>query len=118
MIYENEMLSTHGHAELMHYEERLKTVLGDEAFTFATEMLTETAISGALDRQKLIALQRFQDLPDRNVEEVQREILWVLEHDGYLKQTSNGYGFVSNLVRDWWRRRHELRYIPVAKRKG
>ncbi len=117
-IYEREMLSTHGHAELMHYEERLKTVLGDEAFTFAVEMLTEAAIAGRLERETMIELRRYQELPERDIEEVQGEILWVLEHDGYLQPTADGYKFVSNLVRDWWKRRHALLYTPVAEREG
>ena len=112
------MLSTHGHAELMHYEERLKTVLGDEAFTFAVEMLTEAAIAGRLERETMIELRRYQELPERDIEEVQGEILWVLEHDGYLQPTADGYKFVSNLVRDWWKRRHALLYTPVAEREG
>ena len=41
---------------------------------------------------------------------------WVLEHDGYLSAEPRGYVFVSNLVRDWWRARHEFGYTPVSKR--
>ena len=36
-IYETEMLSIRGHAELTHYEERLKMVFGDEIFSLALE---------------------------------------------------------------------------------
>lgn len=52
-IYENEMLGVRGHAELTHYEERLKLVLGPEAFPLALEMLSETAVTGCLTRHSL-----------------------------------------------------------------
>ena len=34
------------------------------------------------------------------------EVLYVLEHDGYLARLSGGYRFVSGLLEDWWRLRH------------
>ncbi len=48
--------------------------------------------------------------------DVQKEILWILEHDGYLTQTSDGYTFVSNLLRDWWKNRYQMLFTPVLKR--
>ncbi len=57
-IYESEMLGIRGHAELTHYEDRLKLVLGPELFTLALEMLTETAVKGCLTRESLSALQK------------------------------------------------------------
>lgn len=116
-VYETDMLSTRGHAELTHYEERLKGVLAPEVFSLAIDMLSEAAVTGCLTRDSLAALQREYEFPKTTAGEVQKEILWVLEHDGYLKRTANGYVFVSNLVRDWWKNRYSLFFIPVSRRK-
>ena len=115
-VYETEMLGIRGHVELTHYEERLKLVLGKEAFPLALEMLTEAAVTGHLTREALAALQNDYAVPDRNLGEVQKEILWVLEHDGYLKPEPKGYVFESTLLRDWWERRHRFFFTPVLKR--
>ena len=117
------MLGTAGHAELTHYEERLKFVLGEDAFVLALDMLTETAVTGILGSDGLEQLRcdagaRLQAQGiTRNLVVAQKDILWVLEHDGYIRKTDRGYVFVSNLLRDWWNARHGgLFYTPVAKR--
>ena len=115
-VYNEEMLSTRGHAELTHYEERLKLVLGPEAFPLALDMLTEAAVTRCLTREALAVLGKYYSFPEQTVAEVQEEILRVLEHDGYLTQTSNGYVFVSKLVRDWWKARHGFAFTPVSER--
>lgn len=115
-IYQNEMLSTRGHAELTHYEERLKLVLGTEKLAIALDMITEAAISGCLTRE---AIQRFQQdyvFEAEATTDVQKDILWILEHDGYLIQTTAGYTFVSNLLRDWWRNRYQMFFTSILKR--
>ena len=50
--------------------------------------------------------------------EVLREIIGILNHDGYPVKQKDGHVFVSNLVRDWWKARFEFQYIPAAKRKA
>ena len=117
VIYEQEMLSARGQAELMHYEERLKVVLGEEALTMAFEMLTEAAVVGRLDAEAIAAFQKFYTFEGRDVKEVQKEILWVLVHDGYLRQKDGGYIFVSSLLKDWWRARYKDFYTPILKRE-
>ena len=118
-VYDNEMLGFRGHAELTHYEERLKTVLGLEPFPLAIEMLTEAAAPGAvLTPEALEALQRSYTFEDCSAVEMQKEILYVLEHDGYLRPAKGGYVFVSRVVRDWWHKRHGLFFKPVLQRKG
>ena len=52
------MLSIHGHAELTHYEERLKLVLGEEIFPMALELLTETAVAGQLTPETASMISR------------------------------------------------------------
>jgi uncharacterized protein len=112
-VYHSEMLSVRGHAELTHYEERLKLVLGKERFSLAIEMLTESAVAGKLNAEALEALRANYQFKDMTAAQVQREILQVLEHDGYLMGGTEGYVFVSKLVRDWWKRRYEAFYTPI-----
>lgn len=120
-IYREHMLSVRGHAELTHYEDRLKLVLGHDAMALAMEMLTEAAVVGQLDDR---AYRAFRDRPSPafpcadEIEAVQREIIRVLEHDGYLRRDDAGsYRFVSNLVRDWWKARNGFAYVPVMDRR-
>jgi hypothetical protein len=115
-VYKSEMLGVRGHAELTHYEERLERVLGIELSKFAFDMLTEAAVIGRLDRQAIAAFQKEYAQAVTNVADVQKEILQVLEHDGYLKKSREGFVFESRLLRDWWKNRHEAFFTPVLKR--
>jgi len=49
--------------------------------------------------------------------EAERQILQVLEHDGYLEQGKDRFIFVSKLVRDWWKKRYDAFYTPVNERE-
>jgi len=115
-VYQTEMLSTRGHAELTHYEERLKLVLGIAKMALALDMITEAAVSGHLTKGAIMRLQQDYDFDKEPTADVQKEILWILEHDGYLTQAPEGYVFVSNLLRDWWRNRYQMFFTPVLKR--
>ena len=115
-VYNEEMLSVRGHAELSHYEERLKQVLGDELLPLALDMLAQAAIVGHLTRDALSAFQNEYTFEGRKVLDVQKHILWVLEHDGYLKQGPDGFQFVSTLLRDWWEKRHGMFFVAVGER--
>lgn len=115
-IYESEMLGIRGHAELTHYEERLRIVLGSEIFSLALEMLTETAVASCLSKESLMELRKGYTFKERSVQDAQEEIIRVLEHDGYIKQTGQGYIFESHLLRDWWKKRYGFFFIPVLER--
>lgn len=115
-VYEKEMLGVRGHAELTHYEERLEMVLGKELFTLAVDMLTEAAVTGCLTKEAMAALRKEYTLEQADIGETQKEVIWVLEHDGYLLQTKEGYVFVSKLLQDWWKNRHEAFFTPVLDR--
>ncbi|HWR00511.1 MAG TPA: hypothetical protein VN371_01500 [Chlorobaculum sp.] len=109
-IYENEMLSLRGHADLTHYEDRLSLYFSRDLLPFVTAILTETAVSGQLT---ITVLQQLRD--DYTTKEVcpddrLAEILHVLEHDGYLGRARDGYIFESRLLRDWWKKAHEEFY--------
>ncbi len=114
-IYQREMLSTRGHAELTHYEERLKMVLGDDLFPMALELLTETAVVGALTADAMRIIAAKHDIESLSVGEAERQILEVLEHDGYIEQRSDRYEYISKLLRDWWKSRHGFGYIPASE---
>ena len=115
-VYKNDMLGVRGHAELTHYEERLEQVLGKEMLPLALDMLTQAAVTGHLTPQALAALQKEYTFEEQSFNDVQKEILWVLEHDGYLKPVPKGYAFVSRLLKNWWVNRYRLSFIPILKR--
>jgi len=118
-VYRTGMLGTRGHAELSHLEERLKMVLGAVLHPLALDLLTEAAVSGRLTAEAAGRLAR-EHLPanQRRNDEL-REILGILEHDGYLEPAGeNQYVFVSKLLREWWEKRFRFGFIPASKRKG
>ena len=115
-VYNEEMLSIRGHAELTHYEERLKMTLGEDRYTFAIDMLTEAAIQNSLSSAAMKAFQSQYSFGDRPSADVQKEIIWTLEHDGYWRLRKDGYVFVSTFIRDWWKARHGFGYTPVEDR--
>ncbi|HIJ71532.1 MAG TPA: ATP-binding protein [Planctomycetes bacterium] len=116
-VYESDMLGVRGHVELTHYEERLEQVLGPEIMPIALEMLTEAAVVGCLSQEAIGALQKYYKFTERSTGDIQKEILWVLEHDGYLKQEDLGYVFVSKLLQDWWKSRYRNHYTPILQRE-
>lgn len=110
LVYEQELLGVRGQTDLDHYESRLKVVLDLESYRAALELLTEAALTGCLVHE---ALARYSDLY-RAVSV--RDVLHVLEHDGYLEKSSDGYRFVSALLEDWWHARHSQHFLPIAAR--
>jgi hypothetical protein len=119
-VYETSMLSTKGHAELADLEERLHRVLGAELVVLAMDLLTETAMTGVLTHENATLLAEFDKPLFAPMEPVKalRMVLGVLEHDGYLSPVNDaGYQFVSNLVRDWWKRRFQIGYVKARDRR-
>ena len=103
-VYDNEMLGPHGQMDIPHYEERLRMVLGDEAYRVALEMLTEAAVTGKLTTDA-IARQRERQASAAKPVQIE-DVLHTLEHDGYLARRVDGYCFISGLLEDWWRVRY------------
>jgi len=116
-IYNASMLSTRGHAELSTYEERLKVVLGENTLPLALELLTEAAVTGKLTTQTAKIL--LNDFPPEKeyTDDTLREVLSILEHDGYLKKKEKHYVFISKLVRDWRKGRFEFLFTTASKRE-
>jgi len=118
-VYSRDLLSIRGHAELSHLEERLKQVLGPKRLPLALDMLTEAAVCGMLTADAAFRLAKEYLPDDGTLRDEVREILGIMEHDGYLLGTpDSGYKMISNLLRDWWRARFEFGYVPTSKRDG
>lgn len=116
-VYSQRMLGVEGQVHLEHYEGRLRSVLGTDRYELALEILTEAACGGRPLTVRVLELFRKYaehslELPRSTVSDV----LTVLEHDGYLQAQNGGYGFVSGLLEDWWRRRHCAHYVSRAGR--
>lgn len=113
-VYNRSMLGTRGHMELSHLEERLRMVLGPKVDLLALDLLTEAAVTGSLSPAvaHAIAREHFEEHWEANL----REVLSILEHDGYLVSRSEVYVFVSRLVKDWWKARFGFTYIPSSRR--
>ena len=116
-VYQHEMLNIRGHAELSHLDERLRAVLGPDRYPLALDLLTEAAVSGQLaaEAASIIAAEHLVD-HERPLDEA-REILGVLEHDGYLFRKADAYAFESYLLRDWWKAHFGFAFTPASKRQ-
>ena len=116
-VYEHELLSVRGQIDLVHYEDRLRTVLGNPSYTLALELLTEAAVNDGLLTHDTV--RHYRDIalsfPDEEGISVE-QVLYSLEHDGYLESQDGGYGFVSGLLEDWWRARHGQYFTPINQR--
>ena len=124
-VYEDEMLSIRGQSDMDHYENRLKMVLDPTSYQIALELLTEAATNdGKLDRNVIHSYRRYRMLqahPETQQEattigQLIENALRVLEHDGYLVSRGEEYLFVSALLEDWWRTRHQGYFVSIEKR--
>ena len=106
-----------GQIDLVHYEDRLRTVLGNSSYTVALWLLTEASVNDGLLTHEAVRRYRDMWLSSSDDEGVAVEhVLYSLEHDGYLESRNGGYGFVSGLLEDWWRARHGQYFVPVNQR--
>ena len=118
-VYERDLLGVRGQIDLEHYESRLRMVLGSQAYTAALDLLTEAAVNGGVLTES--AISRYSRmLSDQSDEEPVSidDVLYSLEHDGYLEGHGDGYGYryVSGLLEDWWRARHGAHFIRIEDR--
>ncbi len=115
-VYDQHMLSPHGHVDLATYEDRLKRVIPPETLRAALELLTETAVAGRLSSAAALAILDAQGFERAQATDALRFLLGVFEHDGYLKRAGDEFVFVSHLLRDWWRNRFGFGYVPADRR--
>ena len=117
VVYERELLSVRGQIDQEHYEGRLKMILGTEAYRTALDLLTEAAVNDGVLTLQAAKSYREAPMPSTSGEEISiDDILYSLEHDGYLERQDGGYRFVSGLLEDWWRARHGQYFTPISKR--
>lgn len=111
-VYKQQLLGVRGQTDLDHYESRLKVALDPEGYKAALELLTEAATNDGLLSDEAVVRYSHGYEPTASVQNV----LHVLEHDGYLERSDDGYRFVSALLEDWWQARHGRYFVPVAER--
>ena len=96
-VYTTEMLGVRGQMDLEHYESRLRMVLGDKGYLAALDILTEAAVNDGLLHSDTID-QYYEYFQAEAVPVSTKDILSVLEHDGYLARQRDNYRFVSGLL--------------------
>ena len=116
LVYERELLSVRGQIDLEHYEVRLRMVLGDKGYGTALELLTEAAVNDGLLTDKAVGSYRYAPESSSDAAVAIEDVLYSLEHDGYLQRQADGYMFVSGLLEDWWRARHGRYFTPIEGR--
>ena len=116
-VYTTEMLGVRGQMDLEHYESRLRMVLGDKGYPAALDILTEAAVNDGLLHSDAID-QYYEYFQADAVSVSTKDILGVLEHDGYLARQGDDYRFVSGLLEAWWRARHGRYFVPIARRQA
>ena len=114
-VYQRDLLSVRGQVDLVHYEERLRMVLGDEGYTDALSLLSEAVVNSGLLTHQVVELYR-GEAADKGEGDSVVDVLYVLQHDGYLEACEGGYAFVSGLLEDWWRARHGQRFTSITHR--
>ncbi len=116
--YQQQMLSSRGHVELKHYEERLAMVLDEDLFPLALDILTGAAVSseGLTSKDANVLWRDVRGAPHDAADDL-RTIFEILEHDGYLETNGQRWSFRSNLLKDWWEARHAAFYVPAAERE-
>lgn len=116
-VYQKELLGMSGQVDLNHYETRLNLVLGPQRYWIARELLTDASVhEGILQDESIRRLADLVSTSRGDSSQAVRDVLRVLEHDGYLARRTDGYCFVSGLVQDWWRKSHGVRYVTPATR--
>lgn len=112
------MLGVRGQVHLEHYQNRLRMVLGDESYEVALELLTEAAVTGQLTDGSIRRYQAFRSVLSGDSTARIKDVLYVLEHDGYLALRDGVHRFVSGLVEEWWRDRNGRGFVPFRKRSS
>ncbi len=114
-VYCERMLSSRGHRDLSHYEERLKLVIEPSRLALALDLLTQASL-GKLTWTSAKQLARDHIAATSDASAV-TDILEILQHDGYLRDHDGGFCFESNFVRDWWKNRFAGTFVPACERE-
>ena len=80
---------------LSHMKERLSKCLSKLEFDIAKQILNKLA-----QNDGFIAKPEVKNIEN---EDSVRYVIKILKHDGYIREVKDGYRFLSNVIRDWWR---------------
>lgn len=115
-VYRNGLLGPPGQNDLSHYQSRLKEGLDDDDYTLAMEILAEAATRGVFTAHARRELaRRYRDLTSGVPDRIQA-VIDVLEHDGYLTRSDDGFRFKSLLLRDWFSLQFRDHHHPLNSR--
>lgn len=117
LVYQRDLLGVRGQIDLEHYESRLRMVLDKQGYTAALDLLTEAAVNDGV--LTIGSVRRYGELLEERGEDdgvLINNVLYSLEHDGYLESHPDGYRYVSGLLQDWWRARHSAYFTRVEDR--
>ena len=116
-VYQDDLLGPRGRTDLLHYEERLETVLGDRGCAVARSLLTSAAVNGGLLEYSVVESHRELAEPDSE-DNLVDDVLHVLEHDGYLEGRDGGlwlrFQIFGGLVARSVRARHFLNQPAIT----
>ena len=113
-VYRDSLLGPWGQTDLMHYDTGLRDAMDDRGHRIAHEMLTEAAMQATLSYAAIRRLDAHLGALGDQTRDRTANVLDVLEHDGYLVRTDDGYEFRSRLLRDWWAARFGRGYEPLG----
>ena len=90
---------------LSHMFERLAESLSEQEFALAKLILNKLA-----QNDGVTAKSEIKSVKNKSKNKIDEEtiinVLDILEHDGYIEAVDNGYRFLSNILRDWWRNKY------------
>ena len=117
-VYNSDLLGPAGNGDLLHYENRLRASLDEHTYRVAMEIQAEAATQGVFTADARRGLQHAYSGIMGDVSDRIDDALNVLEHDGHLEQTENGYRLPFRLLADWLRARFREHHTPLVKRAG
>ena len=79
-----------------NWKDRLGRAFKNEDYSFAIEVLN------FISKNEFIDYAKFYDLAVKNDVKDHKYVLDVLEHDGYISEDNEKYGFNSILLKNWW----------------
>ena len=114
-VYRTELLGPSGQISLAHYDSRLQDALTEESYAIAVRILAEAAIQDVLTPEARSSLELECGVIVKDARERIAEVLDVLEHDGYLVASDDGYRFPFRLLKEWWAVRFRDHYTPLRE---
>lgn len=112
--YRGDMLGVRGQIDMDHYEERLKLVLGTDAYRVALELLVQAASEGSLHPASIETYKSKLEISRETGAAAVPLVLEVLLQDGYFTRQGEEFRFASGLMEDWQRSRKGLPINPLT----